>query len=80
MNAEQSLNYIERIVQGNPHCHAQGWEHEITRRAAEVRKEICRIRKFAMIKPGRVQEIELAHAQFLEDRLNEILDQYQKEG
>lgn len=78
MNAEQSLNYIERIIQGNPHCHAQGWQLVINRRVAEVRKEICKIRKFAMIKPGRVQEIELARAAFLEDRLNEILDQYQK--
>lgn len=80
MNAEQSLNYIERIIQGNPACHNTGWAFEIRRRAEKVRQEICRIRKFAMIKPGRVQEIELAHAQFLEDRLNELLDQYQKEG
>lgn len=74
MSAESELNTIERIIEGNPHYFYKSWRAEIEKRAGTVRREVERLRRFAMRKPGDVQEIVLSRAAFLEDRLNELLE------
>lgn len=73
MSAETELNQIERIIEGNPHFFYKSWRAEIEKRAGTVRKEIERLRRFAMLKPGDVQEVVLSKAAFLEDRLADLL-------
>lgn len=73
MSAETELNQIERIIEGNPHFFYKSWRAEIEKRAGAVRKEIERLRRFAMRKPGYVQEVVLSKAAFLEDRLADLL-------
>lgn len=73
MSAETELNTIERIIEGNPHFFYKSWRAEIEKRAGTVRKEIAQLRRFAMLKPGYVQEVVLSKAAFLEDRLADLL-------
>lgn len=73
MSAESELDTIERIIKENPYFYYKGWRREIEKRAGTVRKEIKNLRNFALLKPGQVQDIVLSKAQFLEDRLNDLL-------
>lgn len=73
MSAESELDTIERIIKENPYFYYRGWRREIQNRAGLVRKEITALRKFALLKPGKVQDIVLSKVQFLEDRLNDLL-------